>query len=45
MIMEVPCCAGLLNLCKEALSSANKKMPLRHIVISINGKIIKDKKI
>ena len=45
IIMEVPCCASLLNLCKEALSSANKKMPLRHIVISINGKIIKDKKI
>ena len=45
MTMEVPCCTGLLSLCKEALSSANRNMPLRHIVVSIDGKIIKDEKI
>ncbi|MDP8292952.1 MAG: 4Fe-4S binding protein [Candidatus Orphnella occulta] len=45
MTMEVPCCTGLLSLCKEALLLANRKIPLRHIVVSINGKIIKDEKI
>ncbi len=45
MTMEVPCCTGLLSLCEEALASAKSKIALRHLVVSIDGKIIKDEKI
>lgn len=40
--MEVPCCMGLLQVVKEALSSAKREMPIKHIVVSIKGKILKD---
>lgn len=37
--MEVPCCSGLLFLVKQALSEAERKPPLRHVVIGIKGDI------
>ena len=45
MTMEVPCCTGLLNLCKEALLSAKRKVPVRHIIVSVRGKTIKDEEL
>ena len=40
--MEVPCCAGLVFMAKQAIAASNKPMPLREIVISVNGEV-KDK--
>lgn len=37
--MEVPCCGGLLALVKEAAAAANRKVPIKHVVISIQGGI------
>jgi len=42
MIMEVPCCGGLLGLAKNASEMANRKIPIKLIVVSIKGKIIKE---
>jgi Fe-S-cluster-containing hydrogenase component 2 len=42
MIMEVPCCGGLLQIAKEALNKATKKVPVKVIVVGIKGEIIKD---
>lgn len=42
MTMEVPCCSGLLNLAKKAVSDANRKIPIKSIVVSIKGDIIKE---
>lgn len=39
MIMEVPCCRGLLNLAREAIKSASRKIPLKCIVVSLDGKV------
>lgn len=39
MIMEVPCCGGLLKLAKTALQKASRKVPLKVIVVGINGEI------
>lgn len=37
MIMEVPCCSGLLRIVQQAASAAQRKVPVRAIVISIEG--------
>lgn len=41
MTMQVPCCAGLLHLAKEAASKAKRKIPIKHIVASLQGEILK----
>jgi len=43
MIMEVPCCGGLLNLAQKAIEHATRKIPLKLLVVSIKGEIIKEK--
>lgn len=38
-IMEVPCCAGLYYITEQALKDSKKKVPLKKIIIGIDGKI------
>lgn len=40
--MEVACCKGLLLLSKEALELSKRKAPLKYIVVSIKGEILKE---
>jgi len=42
MTMEVPCCSGLLNLAKKASSKARRKIPIKSIIVSIKGDILKE---
>jgi len=35
--MEVPCCAGLTSMAKQAMQSAGKNIPLKEVTISIKG--------
>lgn len=42
VIMQVPCCMGLTALAKNALSKANRKIPLKQAVISVEGEILKE---
>ena len=42
MIMEVPCCGGLLQLAKTALQQATRKVPLKVIIVSVQGEVIKE---
>ncbi|MDQ7774020.1 MAG: 4Fe-4S binding protein [Elusimicrobiales bacterium] len=37
--MEVPCCGGLLALAKRAAGAATRKVPVKHVVIGIQGGI------
>ncbi len=39
MIMEVPCCGGLLALAQKALAGAKRKVPFKCIIISLDGKV------
>lgn len=41
-VMEVPCCGGLLQLAKKALMLAGRKIPVKLIVVGIQGEIIKE---
>ena len=40
MIMQVPCCRGLLNLTQAALEKSERKVPVRYIIVGIDGEII-----
>ncbi len=42
MTMEVPCCNGLLSLAIEGAAMAKRKVPIKHIVVGIQGDILKE---
>ena len=42
VIMEAPCCSGLLQIAKEALQKAARKVPLKAIVISTQGEVLSE---
>lgn len=42
LMMEVPCCGGLLRLVKEAQQMCSRKVPVKSIVVSIKGEILSD---
>lgn len=40
MIMEVPCCGGLLQLVTNAAQQANRKVPIKAVTVGIQGDIL-----
>ncbi len=40
MMMEVPCCGGLLQMVKSALAQASRKVPVKQMIVGINGEIL-----
>lgn len=41
VVMEVPCCSGLPVIVKKGMEEANKKIPMKEIMLSTKGKILK----
>lgn len=41
-IMEVPCCGGLLRIAQAASEKATRKVPIKLVVLSIKGDVIKE---
>ena len=42
MTMQVPCCAGLAAMAEQALHSAKRKIPIKSIVVSLQGDILSE---
>ena len=42
IMMEVPCCGGLISLAAKAVAQSDRKIPIKKIVISIKGEILKE---
>jgi NAD-dependent dihydropyrimidine dehydrogenase PreA subunit len=42
MMMEVPCCSGLLQLVKTAQAMASRKIPVKTMVIGIRGELLQE---
>ncbi len=42
MRMEVPCCGGLLQIVKEASENTLTKVPVKEMIVSVSGDIIRD---
>lgn len=43
MIMQVPCCSGLLQLAKSAVEQATRKIPIKTVVVGLEGEILQEK--
>jgi hypothetical protein len=42
MIMQVPCCGGLLALAQEAAQKATRKVPIKCVVVGLRGDILEE---
>jgi NAD-dependent dihydropyrimidine dehydrogenase PreA subunit len=42
MIMEVPCCSGLLRLAQQAVAKATRTVPIKAVVVGIDGEVQKE---
>ena len=42
MMMEVPCCGGLLQMVRTALSKASRKVPVKKMIAGINGEVLQE---
>ena len=42
MMMQVPCCSGLLNLVRKAASLAERRVPVKYAVVGIHGEILRE---
>jgi hypothetical protein len=42
MIMQVPCCGGLLQLALQAGAQAGRRIPIKYIVVGLQGDILKE---
>ena len=40
MMMQVPCCGGLLNLARQAVALASRKVPIRYAIVGVRGEIL-----
>ena len=40
LIMQVPCCGGLLNLTRNAVENAKRKIPINYTVVGVQGDIL-----
>jgi len=40
--MEVPCCGGLLQMTRAAMSKASRKVPVKQIVVSLTGDVLSE---
>lgn len=42
LIMEVPCCGGLISLAQEAVAAAARKVPVKLVVMGVQGQILRE---
>lgn len=42
MIMQVPCCSGLMQLAKVAAEQAARKIPIKQVVVGLEGNILRE---
>lgn len=42
VIMEVPCCAGLVSIARMAVEQASRKVPVKKVVVGIQGGIVEE---
>jgi ferredoxin len=42
MIMQVPCCGGLLQIVKAASQRAERKVPVKSVIVGVEGEILQE---
>lgn len=42
LIMEVPCCGGLMSIVEEALQKSTRKVPVKLVISSVQGEVLSE---
>lgn len=42
LIMQVPCCMGLLELARQATQDAERKVPIKYVVVGVQGEVLRE---
>jgi len=42
MMMQVPCCGGLLQMVQTAMQKANRTIPIKALIVSVQGEILRE---
>jgi hypothetical protein len=42
MMMQVPCCGGLLQMVKAASAQATRKVPVKAVIVGVEGEILQE---
>jgi hypothetical protein len=42
LIMQVPCCMGLLSLAQQASLASERKVPIKQVVVGVQGEILQE---
>ena len=42
MMMQVPCCGGLMQMVKRAASFAERKVPVKSVIVGVEGEILRE---
>jgi hypothetical protein len=42
IIMEVPCCGGLVQMVRQAVAQSHRLVPIKSIVVGIKGDVLAD---
>jgi hypothetical protein len=42
VIMQVPCCRGLLGLALQALKESSRKIPVTSVIVSLQGEVLQE---
>ncbi|HPP30573.1 MAG TPA: 4Fe-4S ferredoxin, partial [bacterium] len=42
VIMEVPCCSGLLRIIEEGIKKSGMKVPVKKVVIGLEGEVLSE---
>jgi hypothetical protein len=42
LIMQVPCCMGLLGLAQQAMQASERKVPVKYLVVGLQGEILRE---
>lgn len=42
LTMQVPCCMGLVNLARQAVDGAKRKVPIKAVVVGLQGEILSE---
>jgi hypothetical protein len=45
LIMQVPCCGGMIFILKEALKRSGKNVPLKEIILGVKGELLSEREI
>ncbi|MEE9529449.1 MAG: 4Fe-4S ferredoxin [Syntrophobacteria bacterium] len=42
LIMQVPCCMGLISLAQQASQASQRKVPIKQVVVGVEGEILQE---